>query len=105
VTAISVIEHGFQREKLLAEISRILKPKGFFIASVDYWPEKIDTDDVQAFGMDWTIFSKEDLSAFIREAAKYGLQPCGALEFDALDRVVKWKRKQYTFAWLVMQKI
>lgn len=105
VTAISVIEHGFQREKLLAEISRILKPKGYFIASVDYWPEKIDTHHVQAFGMDWTIFSKEDLSAFIKEAEKYDLKPCGALHFDASERVVKWKRKQYTFAWLAMQKL
>ena len=72
---------------------------------MDYWPEKIDTHHIQAFGMDWTIFSKEDLSAFIKEAAKYDLKPCGALHFDASDRVVKWKGKQYTFAWLAMQKL
>ena len=40
ITAISVIEHGFQSERLLREISRLLRPGGYFIASFDYWPEK-----------------------------------------------------------------
>jgi len=104
VTAISVIEHGFQSKELLTELSRIIKQGGFFIASVDYWPDKIDTSGIKSFGMDWIIFSKDALYSFLIEAEKFNFQPCGELNFDALDRVVKWNGKQYTFAWLAMQK-
>jgi SAM-dependent methyltransferase len=51
VTAISVIEHGFNGEALAAEVARLLRPGGFFIASFDYWPEKISTDGQDIFGM------------------------------------------------------
>src|SRR6266852_2184945 len=46
VTAISVLEHGFCG-LALKEVSRMLKPGGYFIASVDYWPEKIDTSGIK----------------------------------------------------------
>jgi len=61
ITAISVIEHGFESDRLLAEVSRLLKVGGYFIVSVDYWKDKISTDGLTAFGMDWMIFSREDL--------------------------------------------
>jgi len=104
VTAISVIEHGFEGKKLLKELARILKPGGYFIASVDYWPEKIDTTGIKAFGMDWLIFSKEDLLSFVKEAEQFELCPYGEMNFDASERIVRWKGKQYTFAWLVLRK-
>jgi SAM-dependent methyltransferase len=37
VTAISVIEHGFDGGKLLAELARLIQPGGYFLASIDYW--------------------------------------------------------------------
>ena len=104
ITSISVIEHGFDPEALLAEISRLLKPGGFFVASFDYWPEKINTAGTTFFGMDWLIFSRADVERFIALAADFGLQPTGALEFAAQDRVVKCAGKQYTFAVLILQK-
>ena len=58
ITAISVIEHGFESARLLREISRLLRPGGYFVASFDYWPEKVDTTGIDIFGMDWTIFSR-----------------------------------------------
>jgi SAM-dependent methyltransferase len=104
VTAISVIEHGFDTKQLLREISRILRPGGFFIASVDYWPEKIDTRGINKFDLDWMIFSRGDLVSFLAEADKFGLKPFGPGNFDARDRVVSWQGKQYTFAWLALRK-
>ncbi len=74
VTAISVIEHGFDSKRLLREVSRLLKANGYFIASVDYWPEKIDTTDIKVFGVDWTIFSEKEMLDFIQEARSYGLR-------------------------------
>jgi len=104
VTAISVIEHGFQGDTLLTELSRVLKPGGFFIASVDYWPDKINTDGVKAFGMDWRIFSKEELLEFFTRAGKFGLSPVGTINLSALEPTISWQGKQYTFSWFVLQK-
>jgi SAM-dependent methyltransferase len=104
ISAISVIEHGFSAPKLLAEMGRLLKPGGYFVGSTDYWPEKIDTRGVFAYGLDWTIFSKSDLLQFIREAANYGLQPVGPLNVQASKTTVRWFRRNYTFAWFAFQK-
>jgi len=105
ITSISVIEHGFQAQALLKEMSRLLKPRGYFIASFDYWPEKIDTTGVKFFGMDWLIFSKEDVAAFVKQAAEYGLVPFGEMRYDATDKAIDCGGKQYTFAWMVLQKV
>lgn len=104
VTAISVIEHGFQSERLLREISRLLRPGGYFIASFDYWPEKVDTTGTDIFGMAWRIFSKAEVLGFIEEARAYGLSPCGEIDLEAEEKVIHWGGKDYTFAWLALRK-
>lgn len=104
ITAISVIEHGFNAKKLLSEITRLTRPGGYFIASVDYWPNKIDTTGTNLFGMDWKIFSKDELSIFIKEAETYGLFPCGEIHLDATETAISWHGKQYTFAWFALRK-
>lgn len=104
VTAISVIEHGFDAPRLLGEISRLLRPGGYFVASFDYWPEKIDTAGMKIFGMDWTIFSRQEILDFLAEAESYDLLPVGRIALDARDRVVDWGGKRYTFGWLALRK-
>lgn len=104
ITAISVIEHGFDSKRLLSELSRLLKPGGYFIASVDYWEEKIPTDGLNAFGMSWRIFSRQELLAFFDEAAEYGLFPAGVMDFSFAERVISWNNRDYTFAWFVLKK-
>jgi SAM-dependent methyltransferase len=104
ITAISVIEHGFQSQKLLAEISRLLRPGGYFIASFDYWTPEIDTPGIEIFGMDWKIFSAEDVSVFLDQASGCALKPVGTVNLHAGAPTMEWAGKQYTFAWLVVQK-
>ncbi len=104
ITAISVIEHGFRCQTLLTEVHRLLSPGGYFVASLDYWPEKIDTTGISVFGMDWTIFSRDELFGFVGEAEKYGLHLPGPMNLDVEERVVHWSGKDYTFAWVVLQK-
>lgn len=104
ITAISVIEHGFQSERLLREISRLLGPGGYFIASFDYWPDKINTTGTEVFGMDWKIFSYDEVLSFIAEAKAYGMSPIGEIDIEAKEEVIHWSGKDYTFAWLVLQK-
>jgi len=104
VTSISVIEHDFDGQSLLKEMSRLLRPGGYFIASFDYWPEKIDTAGTRFFGMDWKIFSKDEISNFVTEAAAYGLFPVGELKYSGKDKPIDCAGKQYTFGWLILKK-
>ena len=104
VTAVSVIEHGFQPDALLGEISRLLRPGGLFVASFDYWSDKIDTSSIRLFNMDWRIFSKSEVHEFLGRAADFGLVPLGEIQDGVGDKAVSWEGKQYTFAWLALRK-
>lgn len=104
ITAISVIEHGFNSRLLLAEISRLLRPHGYFVASFDYWPDKVNTRGVSVFGMDWKIFSAQEVRALLDEAVEYKLSPHGEINLTGFDKPISYSSKDYTFAWLVLQK-
>jgi SAM-dependent methyltransferase len=104
ITSISVIEHGFDGQALLKEMSRLLSPGGYFIASFDYWPEKIDTTGIKFFEMGWKIFSKDEIASFVSEAAAYGLVPVGKMNYDGKEKPIDCAGKQYTFGWLVLKK-
>jgi glycosyltransferase involved in cell wall biosynthesis/SAM-dependent methyltransferase len=105
ITSISVIEHGFNGPALLAEVSRLLKPGGVFIASTDYWETKLDTAGKQAFGLDWRIFSADELRAFFAEAERYGLRVTGPQNYAGGDRVINWNDRDYSFVWFALEKI
>jgi len=104
VTAISVIEHGFDGTRLAKEIGRLLRPGGYFIASFDFWPEKIETSGTKFFDMDWLIFSREDVLAFCETARSFQLEPVGNVDFAVGDRVIDCAGKNYTFGWMVLQR-
>jgi SAM-dependent methyltransferase len=104
ITAMSVIEHGFNGELLLSEASRLLRPRGYFIASFDYWPEKVDTSGISIFGMEWKIFSEQEVQTFLDEAANYDLYPRGEINLQGQQRPIRSADRDYTFAWLVLQK-
>lgn len=104
ITSISVIEHGFDGERLLNEVSRLLRPGGYFISSFDYWQSKIDTSGIDFFGMSWNIFSEGEIVDFIELANVYGFTPVGALDFQGKDALVHCGGKDYTFGWLALQK-
>jgi SAM-dependent methyltransferase len=100
ITAISVIEHGVRQDDLFAEVSRLLRAGGVFLFSTDYWPEKIDTSEIELFGLPWTIFSVEEIEALIALAAQYGLAPVSdpspALRMTG-DRPIDFADRSYTF--------
>lgn len=105
ITAISVIEHGYQPDKLFSEIGRLLKPGGFFIASFDYWPDKIATDGIKMFGMDWRIFSRQDVNDLIDKAGTYGLSLLGEVDLEANEHPITCLGLHYTFAWIALKKV
>ena len=104
ITSISVIEHGFDAVALLSEVSRLLQPGGYFIASFDYWQQKIDTTGIKFFSMDWNIFSEQEIVNFVDQAKAYGLSPVGEMSYQGVDTPIECGGKQYTFGWLVLKK-
>lgn len=105
LTSISAIEHGHDPTALLSEVSRLLRPGGYFIGSTDYWPTKVDTTGIDILGMSWTIFSAAELRRLFDAAEPFGLHPFGSLDFAAGDPVVHYGGRDYTFAWFVLRKI
>ncbi|HEY0141999.1 MAG TPA: class I SAM-dependent methyltransferase [Thermoanaerobaculia bacterium] len=104
VTSISAIEHGLQLRPLLAEVSRLLRAGGLFIASTDYWPAKIDTTGIRMYDLEWKIFSREEIEQLLAVAAEYGLEPIGELSFEADERPITAAGKHFTFAWMALEK-
>jgi SAM-dependent methyltransferase len=105
ITAISVIEHGFDQGALLDEVARLLRPGGAFVFSTDYWPAKISTDGVRLFGLDWRIFSAEEIEALLAAARARDLHPVGdpgavlraPLAAGEDGRPVSYEGRDYTF--------
>ncbi|MBU3547849.1 bifunctional 2-polyprenyl-6-hydroxyphenol methylase/3-demethylubiquinol 3-O-methyltransferase UbiG [Polynucleobacter sp. P1-05-14] len=104
ITSISVIEHGFNAAALLSEVSRLLQPGGYFIASFDYWPQKIDTTGITFFDMEWNIFSENEIIDFVEQAKSYGLTAEGEMSYSGQDAPIECGGKSYTFGWLVLKK-
>lgn len=104
VISISVIEHGYDADALLREIARLLKPGGYFVASFDYWPDKIDTNGHRMFGLDWMIFSDQDVADLIGRARRHGFTPVGELARKVSSAPIHFAAKNYTFAWLALVK-
>jgi SAM-dependent methyltransferase len=104
ITSISVIEHGYDPARLFAEAGRLLRPGGYFIASFDYWPDKIHTGETKFFDMSWLIFSSGDLQDMLAVAAQYGLKPAGSLRPAANERAIHCQGYDYTFGWVVLAK-
>ena len=100
ITAISVIEHGFEADRLLPEVARLLAPGGLFLFSTDYWPEKIDTSSTPLFGMTWTIFSAPEIKELVDRARAHGLAPAsdpGPELRDLGEPPIDFEGRRYTF--------
>lgn len=105
VTAISVIEHGYDPESVFVEIARILKPGGLFVASYDYWPVKIPTDHVVSFGMPWIIFDRHDVDHMVSTAAKHGLTLLTKdRDLEAGEPHIRYNGFNYTFGFAVFRR-
>ncbi len=107
VACLSVIEHGVDVERFLAESARLLAVGGVLIVSTDYWPDPVVTDDREAYGHPVRIFDQASLLGLVDRARAHGLAPVGDVDLAAEDRVVRWARMDldYTFAVLVLQRV
>jgi len=106
IACLSVIEHGVDIDRFLAESARLLSAGGVLVVSTDYWPEPIDVGDRQAYGHAVRIFDRSSLADLVERAKPHGLEPIGTVDLDADERAVRWERMDldYTFAVLVLQR-
>ena len=104
ITAISAIEHGVDLPALFREVGRLLTANGLFIASTDYWPDKIETHGIRMYDREWTIFSRREMDRLFEIAAEYGLEPLGAIHADAREAAIACAGRHYTFAWVALTK-
>jgi SAM-dependent methyltransferase len=107
VTCLSVIEHGVDVTAYFREMSRVLKPKGLLITSVDYFESPIDAKGKEAYGGPVHIFSGEEVLGALRIANAHGFVATGPLDLSCEERPVTWSRVglQYTFLVFAMAKV
>jgi SAM-dependent methyltransferase len=109
VTCISVIEHGVDLNRFMAEMARVLKPGGVLLISTDYWSEPIDCHGIYPYGEamgEMKVFQPEDIRGLVRLAERQGLDLCAPLRLETGERAVRWERvdRDYTFAFLPFRK-
>jgi|HubBroStandDraft_1064217.scaffolds.fasta_scaffold118764_2 SAM-dependent methyltransferase len=107
VSCVSVIEHGFNQQKVLHEMARLLEPGGYLLVSTDYADPKIETSDVDlrtSFGMPWIIFCRSEIEEFVRAAGGFGFTLTQPIRWDQEQQLVSCWGKSYTFIFLAFQK-
>lgn len=104
IVAISTIEHGLDLARLTKEISRLLVPGGLFVFSTDYHQNKLEASDLRPYGLEWTIFSQDDVIQLLRLFREHGLTPAGDLRFDQQESPIRWMGLAYTFLFGVLRK-
>jgi len=104
ISAISVIEHGFDKNRFLESMSRIMQNDGYLLISFDYWPDKIDTSKTKLFNMEWNIFSKSEVQDLITTAKKYNLLPINELNYSASKKAITHVGYDYTFGLIIFKK-
>ena len=104
ISAISTIEHGLDTERLAAEMRRLLRPRGIFVFSTDYHALKLDTSEARPFGMEWTIFSREDMCDLLVTFEQHGFEPLGNVSLEHDSAPIHWMGRDYTFLFGALRK-
>lgn len=104
ITSLSVIEHGVRLESYFKEMSRLLRNGGYLINSADYWPDKVDTEKTDLYGLKWNIFDRKEIEDMIRLAGSFGFALTEPIDFTYKNPAIELKGKRYTFIFFVLQK-
>jgi SAM-dependent methyltransferase len=107
VSSLSVVEHGVNIERYIAEMHRILKPGGFLLTSTDYWPEKVNAkSNFYSPSSPDNVFSREEIVNIISIAERNGFSLIEPIDLDHKDKVVHWKATglKFTFIFFAMKK-
>jgi SAM-dependent methyltransferase len=107
VTCLSVLEHGVQLDRFFAEVSRVLRPGGYLLLSVDYWDEGLPTGGLvdAEYGCDVRVFTRADISEALRLAARCGFHPVEPVDDSCVKKAVRWERfgLEFTFLFVALR--
>ncbi|MEK6579014.1 MAG: methyltransferase domain-containing protein [Bdellovibrionota bacterium] len=105
ITAVSVIEHGYDQKRLIQTINRLLKKGGIAILTTDYHQEKIRiAEDYRLFGLPYQIFSQQEIQSLLSDAVLAGLKPLGDLQWTPSQYPISFLGNQMTFLLLALKK-
>jgi SAM-dependent methyltransferase len=106
MTALSVIEHGYDQDKLLRTATRLLAPGGIFLLTTDYREEGVVVPaEFRQFGLTYRIFSRSDIGALVKSAADAGLEPLGPAEWEPSTYPIEWEGWKFTFVIVGFRKV
>lgn len=75
ITALSVIEHGYDQVNFFKVCHDLLKPGGLVLITTDFNKTKINIDpNFKIFHLSYLIFSSNDISKLVEEASQNGFE-------------------------------
>jgi SAM-dependent methyltransferase len=105
ITALSVIEHGYDEERLLRTLSTLLRPGGIACLTTDYREQKIEVPaDYRIFGLTWRVFSRAEIERLVARATAFGLELVGDVRWSESELPVHFEGYAFTFALLALRK-
>ncbi len=110
ITCLSVIEHGVDAPRFLAECYRVLKPGGLLTLSTDFWCAPLPLDGVtDEMGLVFVYDPDTIRTRILEPAAEIGLRVIGTPDFTCDEPLVNRPgvpalHKQYTFYWLHFER-
>ena len=105
MTALSVIEHGYQQDKVIGTAARLLAPGGIFLLTTDYHENGVKIPpDFRQFGLSYRIFSRADIEGLVRAADRSGLELLGPTEWESSGYPIEWEGWKFTFVFVGFRK-
>lgn len=105
LTCVSVIEHGVDLPRFVAECRRLLRPRGTLFLTTDYWDDAAPgVEDATPFDLPWRGFDRDSIADLVALCQREGLELQTPMEVPAVkDPVVLWLEQRYTFVALTLR--
>jgi SAM-dependent methyltransferase len=105
ITAVSVIEHGFDEDKILKTFSNLLKKGGVVFLTTDFRDPKTSIpEDFTLYGLSYMIFCKSEITRLVESAAKFGLKLLGESDWQMAEYPIDFLNHKFTFIFVAFQK-
>lgn len=107
ISILSVLEHGYDLDKFVSIISKILSKDGLLFISVDFSSKKLNTKNMNLFGLSWDIFTPKMVIELENRLADIGVLPLIKFDYKKLKsnfNPINHGGLDYTFAFMAFKK-
>lgn len=106
ITALSVVEHGYNEDRLFESCRRMLVRGGLLCLTTDFHYQKIHVpDQVRIFGLPYRIFDRAEIEGLLATAARYGFEPIGPADWGPSSYPIRFLDFQFTFLFAALRKV